>query len=65
MSDLHEIIATCTKRAYDSGVNAQRNNVVKLLESIKKETTCTCTNCEQWINAFEFIIAKLDGKING
>jgi len=64
MSDLHEIIATCTKRAYNSGVNAQKQDVLKLLEAINKETTCTCSNCEQWVNAFEFLIAKLDGKID-
>lgn len=64
MSDLQDIIATCTKRAYVSGINAHKQDILKLLTEAKNDTKCTCDNCEQWLNAFEFLIAKIEGRIN-
>lgn len=64
MSDLHDIIATCTKRAYISGINAQKQDLIKMLAAKKSETTCDCENCKQWVNAFDFLIATIEGKID-
>ena len=64
MSDLQDIIATSTMRAFRSGMRAERQHVIELLQEAKKETHCDCANCDQWLNAFEFLIAKIEGKIN-
>lgn len=63
MSDLQEIIATSSIRWYNSGMRAERDNIIKLLAETKDETLCTCTGCEEWVNAFDFVIAKIEGKI--
>lgn len=64
MSDLQEIIATSTKRAYVSGINAQKLDLIKLLTQKKRETTCDCANCQQWLAAFDFLIATVEGKLD-
>jgi hypothetical protein len=64
MSDLQDVIATSTKRAYISGINAEKRDLIKLLKQKKLETTCACENCQQWIGAFDFLIATVEGKIH-
>jgi hypothetical protein len=63
MSDLQDIIATSTIRAFNQGMQAEREHIVKLLAEAKSQTQCSCTGCEEWVNAFDYVIARVQNKI--
>jgi hypothetical protein len=69
MSDLQDIIATTSIRAFKSGYSfgrkEEQQNIVKLLEQHEQETKCDCEGCQSWTNAFEFIIKEIKGEVNG
>ena len=64
MSDLQDIIATSSIRAFNSGIKNQREYILRLIEKHKAETQCDCPGCESWKNAFEFLIKEIKGEIN-
>lgn len=63
MSDLQDIIATSSIRWYNSGMRAEREQIIKLLAETKDETLCTCDGCKEWVNAFDYVIARIKGTI--
>ena len=68
MSDLQDIIATTSIRAFNSGYNLGKREeeqlVIKLLDKHKQETDCDCPGCDSWTNAFEFLKREIQGQIN-
>ena len=64
MSELQDIIATSTVRAFNSGIRHERQQIIKLLAETKDETLCTCHGCEEWLNALDFVIARIEGTIH-
>jgi hypothetical protein len=35
-----------------------------LLAETKDQTLCTCHGCEEWMNALDFVIARIENKIH-
>ena len=64
MSELQDIIATSSIRWYNSGMKAERDSIIRLLAETKDETLCTCDGCKEWVNAFDYVIARIQGKIH-
>jgi len=64
VSDLQDIIVSSGIKAFNHGVQAERNHIIQLLEQHKQETNCDCPGCESWTNAFEFLKREIEGKIN-
>ncbi len=64
MSELQDIIATSTVRAFNSGIRHERQHIIKLLAETKDETLCTCHGCQEWLNALDFVIARIEGTIH-
>lgn len=64
MSDLQDIIVTSSIKAFNHGVQAERRNIINLIEQHKQETSCDCSGCESWTNAFEFLKREIQGDIN-
>lgn len=64
MSELQDIIATSSIRWYNSGMKAERDSIIRLLAETKDETLCTCDGCKEWVNAFDYVIARIEGKIH-
>ena len=63
MSDLQDIIATTSIRAFNHGMRAEREHIIRLLAETKDETLCTCDGCKEWVNAFDYVIARIENKI--
>jgi hypothetical protein len=64
VSELQDIIATSSIRWYNSGMKAERDSIIRLLAETKDETLCTCDGCKEWVNAFDYVIARIEGKIH-
>jgi hypothetical protein len=64
MSDLQDIIASSSIRAFNCGIKNQQEYVIRLIEKHKTETKCDCPGCESWTNAFEFLIKEIKGEID-
>jgi hypothetical protein len=64
MNDLQSIIATSSIKAFKHGMQHEREHIIRLLAETKDQTLCTCDGCEQWLNALDFVIAKIEGKIH-
>ena len=64
MSELQDIIATSSIRAFNHGMQAERQHVIQLLEQHKLQTECDYLGCESWTQAFEFLIQEVKGKIH-
>ena len=64
MKDLQDIIATSSIKAFKHGMQHEREHIIRLLAETKDQTLCTCDGCEQWLNALDFVIAKIEGKIH-
>jgi hypothetical protein len=62
MSDLQEVIATATIRAYNRGIAIERNRVLSIINGHEAETKCKCEGCISWMNAFELLKVEIDGK---
>ena len=69
MSDLQDIIATTSIRAFNSGYNfgrkEEQEHIVTLINQHEQETDCDCPGCESWTNAFEFLKKEIKGELNG
>jgi hypothetical protein len=64
MSELQDIIATSSIRAFKHGMQHEREHIIRLLAETKDETLCTCEGCREWVNAFDYVIARIEGKIH-
>lgn len=64
MNDLTEIIATHGIRSFNSGMQAERKHIIQLLTETKDQTLCTCHGCDEWLNALDYIIARIENKIH-
>ena len=63
MSDLNDLIATTSVKAYNQGLRSERENIIRMLKEMKQHTECNCSGCESWTNAFEFLIRELNGEV--
>ena len=63
MSDLNELIASTTVRAYNQGMQSEREHIIRMLKEMKQHTECDCSGCDSWTNAFEFLIRELRGEV--
>lgn len=64
MSDLQEVIATTSIKAFNEGVARERDLIIRLLNQTKQETKCECENCESWKNAFDWLVSEIQGTNN-
>ena len=64
MSELQDIIATSSIRAFNHGVKHEREHIIRLLAETKDQTLCTCHGCEEWLNALDYVIARIEGTIH-
>ena len=64
MSELQDIIATSSIRAFNYGVKHEREHIIRLLAETKDQTLCTCHGCEEWMNALDYVIARIENKIH-
>lgn len=64
MSDLQEVIATTSIKAFNEGVARERDLIIRLLKQTKQETKCECENCESWKNAFDWLVSEIQGTNN-
>jgi hypothetical protein len=64
MSDLQEIIASNSIKAFKNGMQHERNHIIQLLAETKDQTLCTCHGCKEWLNALDYIIARIENKIH-
>jgi hypothetical protein len=62
MSDLQEVIASTSIKAYNEGMNRERNHIVNLLREFKEKTECECTGCDSWKNAFDWLMLELQNE---
>jgi hypothetical protein len=44
-------------------MQAEREHIIRLLAETKDETLCTCSGCQEWVNAFDYVIARIQNKI--
>jgi len=65
MSDLQDIIATSSIKAFNHGMKAERQHIIQLIEKHEQETSCDCSGCESWTNAFEFLKREIKGEVHG
>lgn len=61
MSDLQEVIATTSIKAFNEGVARERDLILKLLTDTKQETKCECEGCQAWKNAFDWLALEIRG----
>ena len=59
MSDLQEIIASTSIKAFNEGVSRERDLVLRFLMNTKQETKCECENCQSWKNAFDWLASEI------
>jgi len=62
VSDINDLIAKTSVRAYNQGLRTEREQIIKMLEEMKQHTECECSGCISWTNAFEFLMAAIRGK---
>jgi hypothetical protein len=65
VSELQEVIATTSIKAFNEGVARERDLILKLLTETKQETKCECENCESWKNAFDWLASEIRGASDG
>jgi hypothetical protein len=59
MSDLQEVIAKTSMKAFNEGVARERDLILKFLAETKQETKCECENCQSWKNAFDWLASEI------
>lgn len=64
MSQINDLIATTSVKAFKHGMQHEREHIIRLLAETKDETLCTCDGCKEWVNAFDYVIARIEGKIH-
>lgn len=63
MSDLQDLIASSSIRAFKHGMQHEREHTLELIQKHKIETKCECPGCESWTNAFEFLAREIRGEV--
>jgi hypothetical protein len=63
MSDLQEVIATTSIKAFNEGVARERDLILRLLMTTKQETKCSCEGCQAWKSAFDWLALEIRGSI--
>jgi hypothetical protein len=63
VSDINDLIAKTSVRAYNQGLRTEREHIIKMLQEMKQHTECDCSGCDSWTNAFEFLIRELNGEV--
>lgn len=61
MSDLQDVIATTSIKAFNEGVSRERDSILRLLIETKQETKCECQGCEAWKSAFDWLVSEIQG----
>jgi hypothetical protein len=61
MSELQEIIATTSAKAFNEGVARERDLILKFLTETKQETKCECEGCVAWKSAFDWLASEIRG----
>ncbi len=62
MSDINDLIARTSVRAYNQGIRTEREHIIKMLQEMKQHTECECSGCVSWTNAFDFLMKAIEGK---
>ena len=60
MSDLQEIIASNSIKAFNQGIRTEREQIIQKLLSAKQETKCDCDGCLHWKTAFDWIVHEIE-----
>jgi hypothetical protein len=42
----------------------EREHIIRLLAETKDQTLCTCDGCKEWMNALDYVIARIENKIH-
>jgi hypothetical protein len=45
-------------------MKAEREHILRVLAETKDQTLCTCHGCEEWMNALDYVIARIENKIH-
>lgn len=61
MSDLQDVIASTSIKAFNEGISRERDLILKFLADTKQETKCECENCQSWKSAFDWLAAEIKG----
>lgn len=61
-SDLQEVIATTSIRAYNEGLHRERQHIINLLAEFKERAQCECDGCDSWKNAFDWIMSEIQNE---
>jgi hypothetical protein len=64
MSDLQEIIANTSIKAFNEGVCRERDMILNFLSKTKEATKCECENCQSWKNAFDWLMTEITNEQN-
>jgi hypothetical protein len=62
MNDLQDVITRTSMKAYNAGLERERQHVIKLLREFKEKTECQCSGCDSWKNAFDWIVLELENE---
>lgn len=62
MNDLQDVITRTSMKAYNAGLQREREHLIKLLREFKERTECQCSNCDSWKNAFDWIVLELENE---
>jgi hypothetical protein len=64
MSDLQDIIASTSIKAFNEGVSRERDLILKFLSDTKQETKCECEGCVAWKSAFDWLASEIKSASN-
>ena len=59
MSDLQEVIASTSIKAFNEGISRERTMILDFLNKTKQATKCDCENCQSWISAFDWLALQI------
>ena len=62
MNDLQDAITRTSMKAYNAGLQREREHLIQLLREFKEKTECQCSNCDSWKNAFDWIVMELENE---
>jgi hypothetical protein len=62
MNDLQDVITRTSMKAYNAGLQREREHLIQLLREFKEKTECQCTGCDSWKNAFDWIVLELENE---
>jgi hypothetical protein len=64
MSDLQDVIASTSIKAFNEGIARERDLILKFLADTKQETKCECENCQSWKSAFDWLASEIKSASN-